>query len=97
MTDQTQAFVRKFCTFFGGFLGKNPLDFIELFASDRDEIFTGAVGAGGSGKVPCSIMLFSQMHKTQADEIIRTSVFFLTPIYPLDFASLRFVVWLFWP
>ena len=90
----------KISAFCGGFLGKNPLDFVELFAADGDEIFTGAVGAEGSGKAPCSIMLSSEMHKSQADAIIRTGGFFtyyFAPIYPLDFASLRFVVWLFGP
>ena len=90
----------KIGAFCGGFLGKNPLDFVEFFAADGDEIFAGAVGAEGSGKAPCSIMLSSEMHKSQADAIRRTGGFFtyyFAPIYPLDFASLRFVVWLFGP
>ena len=44
-----------------------------MFAADGDEVFTGAVGAEGSGKAPCSVMFSSQMHKSQADPIIGTS------------------------
>ena len=80
--DHRQAFMWKIGAFCGGFLGKNPLDFVEFFAADGDEIFTGAVGAEGSGKAPCSIMLSSEMHKSQADAIIREGGFSRTILPP---------------
>ena len=72
----------KIGAFCGGFLGKNPLDFVEFFAADGDEIFAGAVGADGSGKAPCSIMRSSEMHKSQADAIIKQVVFSRTILPP---------------
>ena len=50
----------KIGAFCGGFFGGHPLDFNEIFAADRDEIFSGAVGAEGSGKAPFPVMLSSQ-------------------------------------
>ena len=54
----------------------NPLNFIKFLAADGDDIYTRAVEAQGSGKAPCSVMFSSQMHESQEDAIIRTSVFF---------------------
>ena len=55
---------------------KNPPDFIEFFAADGDESFTGAVEAEGLGKAPFSIMLSCQMPISQADALVRTDGFF---------------------
>ena len=76
-----QAFVWKISAFCGGFWAK--FRWILLSFSLRTETkFSGTVGAEGSGKAPCSIMLSSEMHKFTSRCNYKNRCFFSHTILP---------------
>ena len=95
--------VWKIGAFCGGFVCQNPLDFIEFFAAEEETFFHWGPlehRAEGSGKAPCSVMLSLPRCTHHKEMQLQEQVFFhalFALISPLDFASLRFVVWLFGP